>query len=191
MTDLTPTIIPKSDQLNADDLLVGPRTIRVTKVTSVNSPEQPISVHYEGGDGKPYKPCKSMRRVMVQLWGPDGSKYTGRSMTLYCDPAVKFGGDEVGGIRISHMSHIDQDVTLNLTATRGKKKPFRVARLVSREEPKPEGMGPDALRQAITAIETVGPDGLEAVKDTLREKNWSREEKAEIKKALEKKERGE
>lgn len=187
MTDLSQTIIPKSDQLNADDLLVGPKTIKVTKVTSSSSPEQPISVHYEGGDGKPYKPCKSMRRVMVMLWGADGSKYAGRSLTLYCDPEVKFGSDQVGGIRISHMSHIDRDTELHLTATRGKKKPFKVRKMEAMQAAT-EGLGPDALRQAITAIETVGIDGIEALKETLREKAWSKAEKAEIKKALDLKE---
>jgi hypothetical protein len=63
------TIVPKSDQLNSDDLIGGPRTIRLTKV-HLTGEEQPVALHYEGDDGKPYKPCKSMRRVLVQLWGP-------------------------------------------------------------------------------------------------------------------------
>jgi len=43
---------------------------------------------------------------------------------------------EVGGIRISHMSHIDKPVTIALTATRGNKKPTTVQPLVVRDEPK-------------------------------------------------------
>jgi RPA family protein len=42
-------------------------------------------------------------------------------MTLFHDPAVKFGGQSVGGIRISHVSHIDRDIAVALTATKGKK----------------------------------------------------------------------
>lgn len=42
---------------------------------------------------------------------------------------------EVGGIRISHMSHIDKPVTIALTATRGNKKPVTVQPLVIRDEP--------------------------------------------------------
>lgn len=125
MTDLATTIAPKSDQLNADDLIAGPMTITVTGVSAASS-EQPIAINFEGDNGKPYKPCKSMRRVLVQLWGRDGSKYAGRSMTLYRDPEVKFGGEKVGGIRISHMSHIEGRKTLALTATRGSRKPFVV-----------------------------------------------------------------
>lgn len=127
MTDLSRTIIPKSDQMNSDDLISGPMTIRIVKVSADNgSSEQPILVHYEGDEGKPWKPCKSMRRVMVAIWGADGSKYPGRSMTLYRDPTVKWGGLEVGGIRISHMSHMDGPVTMALTATKQSRKPFTV-----------------------------------------------------------------
>lgn len=131
MTDLSGTIVPKSDQMNSDDLISGPRTIRITKVTAdQGSAEQPILVHFDGDNGKPYKPCKSMRRVMVAIWGSDGSSMTGRSMTLYRDPSVKWGGLEVGGIRISHMSDMDAAVTMALTATKQSRKPYTVKPLV-------------------------------------------------------------
>lgn len=67
-----------------------------------------------------------MRRVMVAAWGPDASQYVGRSMTLYRDPKVQFGGMQVGGIRISHMTHIERDMTMALTATRAKRAPYTV-----------------------------------------------------------------
>ncbi len=119
--DLRPTIVPKSDQLNSEQLLVGPLTIRVTGVTVTNSAEQPVTIHYEGDDGRPYKPCKTMRKVLILAWGHDGSEWAGKSMTLFHDPAVKFGGQSVGGIRISHVSHIERDIAVALTATKGKK----------------------------------------------------------------------
>ena len=126
MTDLAATIEPKSDQLNADDLIGGPMTIRITAVKGSQTKEQPIDIHFDGDNGKPYKPCKSMRRVLVQLWGRDGANYIGRSMTLYRDDHVRFGGVEVGGIRISHMSDIAQETTLALTASKTSRKPFTV-----------------------------------------------------------------
>ena len=130
MIDLSKTIEPKSDQLNADSLIGGPMTITITKLTAdPATPEQPIAVHFDGDGGKPYKPCKSMRRVMVNAWGDDGSKYAGRSMTLYRDAKVAFGGMAVGGIRISHLSHIEHDVTMALTSTRAKRVPYTVKRL--------------------------------------------------------------
>lgn len=67
MTDLSQTIAPKSDQLNADDLIGGPRTIKVTRVSAMKEPDQPIAIYFEGDNGKPYKPGKSMRRVLVHV----------------------------------------------------------------------------------------------------------------------------
>jgi hypothetical protein len=126
MTDLSLTIAPKSDQFNADDLIAGSRTIEITSVELTGVADQPVAIHFEGDDGRPYKPCKSMRRVLVGLWGKDGNAYVGRKMTLFRDDAVKYGGLEVGGIRISHMSHISKPATMALTATRSNKRPFTV-----------------------------------------------------------------
>lgn len=124
------TIVPKSDQMNADDLIGGSRTIKVTRVSLLGEAEQPVAVNFEGDAGKPFKPCKSMRRVMVALWGPDANAYAGRSMTLYRDPSVLWGGQQVGGIRISHMSDIEKPVTMALTATKASRKPYTVQPLV-------------------------------------------------------------
>lgn len=134
MTDMTETITPKSDQLNADDLIAGPRTITIRDVKIAPGTEQPVAVYFNGDDGKPYLPCKSMRRVMVAMWGADASVYAGRAMTLYRDPRVKWGGMEVGGIRISHMSHIDKQTVIVLTETQKARKPFTVAPLVMTQE---------------------------------------------------------
>jgi hypothetical protein len=131
--DIGATIAPKSDQLNADDLIVGPRTILVTAVkarASTGQGDQPVAVHFEGDSGKPYLPCKSMRRVLVHVWGRDGGAYVGRSMTLFRDETVVFGGSAVGGIRISHMSELARPVTLSLTASKASRKPYVVQPLV-------------------------------------------------------------
>ena len=135
MVDLTKTIEAKSDQMNASDLAI-PVTIKVAKV-SLLAEEQPVAISYIGDNGKPYKPCKSMRRVLVKCWGGDGAAYVGRSMTLWCDDSVIFGGQAVGGIRISHLSHIPAELTMSLTATKKSKKPYTVKPLIV-ESAKPE-----------------------------------------------------
>jgi hypothetical protein len=127
--DLRDTIIPKSDQLNSEQLLGAPITVTVTEVRRGGGEEQPLVIHYDGEGGRPYKPCKSMRKVLVFAWGADGSQWPGRSMTLYNRPDVKFGGEEVGGIRISHLSHIDRDIAIALTSTRGRKEKTSIKRL--------------------------------------------------------------
>lgn len=118
ISDLSPTIKPKSDQLNADDLLTGPMNVTITNIKS-GPVDQPVHIYIEGQ--QPYKPCKTMRRVLITAWGSNGKDWIGKSMTLYCDPTVKFGGIALGGIRISHLSHIDNVLNMMLTATRGRK----------------------------------------------------------------------
>jgi hypothetical protein len=118
--DLRATIIPKSDQLNADQLVTGPMDITVTDVR-IGSADQPVIVHYEGDGGRPFKPCKTMRRVLIMAWGENGRNWIGRSMRLYHAPEVKFGGAAVGGIRISHMTDIPRDINVSLSEAKGKK----------------------------------------------------------------------
>ena len=131
---LRDTITPKSDQLNADDLIAGPVTVRIEAVKRSASPDQPIDVMIAGH--RPFRPCKSMRRVLIAVWGDQGADWVGESMTLYCDPAVKFGGVAVGGIRISHMTGIDKPVDLMLTTTRSKRSVYTVQPLrVAQKQP--------------------------------------------------------
>ncbi len=132
MVDMMKTIAPKTDQLNFDDMIGGKTlTINITDVKGNDAKDQPISVHFEGDNGKPYKPCLSMRRVMVNVWGRDGKSYIGKSMTLFGDPTVVFGGIKVGGIRISHMSGITEPVTMALTASKAQRKPYQVKPLAA------------------------------------------------------------
>lgn len=126
MIDLSLTIAPKSVQLTAADLLAGRRSSRLTCIRGCDDPGRPGAIHFEGENKTPYKPCKSVRRGLVNAWGADGTAYVGRSLTLYRDEGVQFGGIKVGGIRISHMSHIERDVTMALTATRAKRTPYTV-----------------------------------------------------------------
>lgn len=110
---LLTAIQAKSDQLNAVDI-PSPITRTVTKVIRTESKEQPAAIVLDDPK-RPYKPCKSMLRVLVSCWGSDPALWLGRQMTLFCDPSVKWAGESVGGIRISHLSHLpgNKDVQLN------------------------------------------------------------------------------
>ena len=163
VTDLRSTIIPKSDQLNADQLVGGPMTIKVTDVRTGSTDEQPIIVHYEGDAGRPFKPCKTMRRVLIYAWGADGREWVGRSMTVYNDPRVRFGGDEVGGIRISAMSDIERNIEIRLSASKGKKALHSIARL------EPQGMKPEQIADWVKSIESASADELDAIKASALE----------------------
>ena len=49
---------------------------------------------------------------------------------MFNDPDVKWAGQKVGGIRISHMTDIAGSVSVALTTTRGKRKPYTVTEIV-------------------------------------------------------------
>ena len=130
--DLTESIIPRSDQINADDLIAGPITVTITDAYPGGA-EQPVDITLAETPGRAYRPPKSMRGVPVAAWGKQPSAYVGRRLTLYRNPDITFGSAKVGGIEISHMSHLDKPLTLALTRARGKRTPFTVQPL--REAP--------------------------------------------------------
>ena len=126
--NLTESIAPKSDQLNADDLMSGPITVTIREVAK-GTAEQPIDVHLIEHPGRAYRPSKSMRRVMVSAWGVEGETYAGHRLTLIRNPEITFGREKVGGIEIAAMSHLDKPLTVALTSTRGHRKNFTVTPL--------------------------------------------------------------
>lgn len=139
--DISTAAAPRSDQLNADDLIAGPQQVTITEVRKGND-EQPVEiVTAEFGPRRPYKPGKSMIRVLIAAWGSQASEYKGRRLMLYRDPSITFGKDAVGGIRISAMSHIPQRLTLALTVTRGRRAPYTV-------DPLPDGPPEITVEQA-------------------------------------------
>jgi hypothetical protein len=122
--DLTESIIPKSDQLNAEDMISGPMTVTIREVRQ-GSAEQPFDFMLVETP-RAYRPSKTMRRLIVAAWGPDANQYAGRRLTLYRDPSIKFGGQAVGGIRIAAMSHISKRLEEKFQTTRGKRETFTV-----------------------------------------------------------------
>lgn len=133
--DLSDTIAPTSDQLDAVDLLTGPRTFTITDVSKGNV-EQPVQISLAEFP-RVWRPSKGMRRVLVAAWGPDGKSYVGRRVTLYCDPNVTFGKDKVGGTRISHLSDLpgNKRLSVPLLVTRGKSAMFTVEPLTEPAAP--------------------------------------------------------
>ena len=153
VTNLRDTILAKSDQLNADDIIGTGITITVTAVKRGDSAEQPVVIHYQGDNGRPYKPCKTMRRVLIAGWGENGAAWIGRSMTLYNEPSVKFGGVAVGGIRISHMTDIGNGLRLTPNASKGKKQEVIIQPLKAQAPSKP-AISDDQWPQVLAAVES-------------------------------------
>lgn len=143
--DISDTIAPNSDQLDAVDLLSGPRAFTIEGVSRGNS-EQPVQIKLKEFP-RPWRPGKSMRRVLVGIWGPDASAYVGRRLVLFCDPEVRFGGQAVGGVRISHMSDLPKKKSIPLLVSRGKSAMWAVEPMSDDMQPAP-AVDPriDALR---------------------------------------------
>ena len=123
--DITDTLAPKSDQINADDMAGRSAVVTVAGVEKIAG-EQPLAVHLHEFPGRPWKPGKTVRRILAAAWGTDAAQWAGRRAELFTDPKVTFGKSEVGGIRVSRLSHLDKPLTLALTATRGKKQTHRI-----------------------------------------------------------------
>lgn len=159
--DLSSTVIAKSDQLNADEL-IDPITIIVTRVDKVSAKDQPVHIHSAGI--QPFKPCLTMRRMLIAAWGKYKDQWVGRSMVLYCDPEVMWAGKEQGGVRVSHVSHIDKPVSKMLAVTRGRKKLFTLLPM--------EATKPKLTQQDVDWINAVTQDNklLETIEDPMYRK---------------------
>jgi hypothetical protein len=104
--------------------------ITITDVRLGSDEKQPVVVHYENEAGRPFLPCLTMRRVLMAAWGFDGREWIGKSLRVFHDPHVRFGGEDVGGVRISHMTDIPgKRIELKLTASRGKKVLYTIERM--------------------------------------------------------------
>lgn len=123
--DMTSSIQPDSTQINADDLVGASMTITVSSVTQ-GTREQPVNIHTVEYPDRAYRPSKTMRKLIVAGWGRNPSDYAGRRITLYRNPDITFGREKVGGIEISHMSHIEKTMVETLRVARGKVRRFTV-----------------------------------------------------------------
>lgn len=123
--DLATMVQANSDQVNAADL-VQPVTVTITRLEHGPDEKQKLNVYTDIFGEKPWRPCLTVRRLISKVWGTDGPVFIGRSLTIYNDPTVTFGRDTTGGIRVSHMSHIDSPVIVKLPVRRGQMGTFTV-----------------------------------------------------------------
>jgi hypothetical protein len=165
--DLTESIQPRSDQINSDDLVTGPQTYTIREVRQ-GAAEQPFDFMLVETE-RAYRPSKTMRRLIVAAWGSDASAYAGRRLTLYREPSIRFGKDVVGGIRISHMSHIAKRVEEKFQTTRGKRETFTVDPLPDAPAaPSLDGLDADGLR---ALWKSADPETRKAIEARVSELN--------------------
>lgn len=190
MNDMSATIVAKSDQINAVDLIGAERTFTIRDVRIKEGDDQPVSIFFEG-ESKAFRPCKGVRRLLVHVWGLDASKYVGHSLTLFNDPKVTWAGKEEGGIRVSRMTGLAKKITFVMRISRAATRPYEIEPLAIEA---PAAATPDHARVAentlghiarapdleklnqfiagrmpkLLAMQTEAPDLWQAIDDALR-----------------------
>jgi hypothetical protein len=165
MNDFAAAMAPKSDQINAQDLIAGDMTVTIAAVKVTPGTEQPVSIRLDGTE-KVWRPCKTTGRILMAAWGADTSVYGGRAVQLYLDPDVKWGGMKVGGIRIRAMSHLDGDLRIALAESKQNRKLFTIKPLAgnfAKPAPKDRPATQDATESpAISAAKAAAAKGVAA-----------------------------
>lgn len=134
MSDMNKFCEAKSDQLNNVDLIGNTRIIRITKVKVTATGQQDCTIWYDGDNGKPWKPCKTTGRILMQAWGENIQNYVGKYVELYRDADVTYAGKKEGGIRIQALSDIPEDFETVIRLSRNLTKPIRVKKLIVNAE---------------------------------------------------------
>lgn len=140
--DIANSLAPRSDQINADDLVHSPMDVTIREVVNGKG-DQPYDFLLMETD-RAYRPNVTMRRLISAAWGTtDGDSFVGRRLRLYCAKVPDPGGKGMtNGIRVSHLSHIDQRFETKLQVSRGRRETFTV-------DPLPDA--PPALTDAMIA----------------------------------------
>lgn len=145
MVDISDALAPNSDQLDAVEL-VRPRTFTIAPGSGLGQREGKTVAEIRLVDfPRVWRPSKGMLDVLAACWGTDAKQWVGRRVTLYCDPEVMFGRDKVGGVRISHLSHIDRKRSARIRAAgAGRKQDWPVEPLPDVEPTAPVPSDPTA-----------------------------------------------
>lgn len=160
--DITEALAPASDQLDAVEL-VNPRTFTIDTGSGLGSRDGKTVAEIRLVDfPRVWRPSKGMLDVLAACWGTDAKQWVGRRVTVYNDPEVMFGRDRVGGIRISHLSHIDGPRTITIRGSgAGRKKQWPVEPLA--DDAPPPAPAPSTAEP--TPEEVAACDDLDVLRD--------------------------
>jgi hypothetical protein len=157
--DITDALAPVSDQLDAIEL-AAPRTFTIDTGSRLGIREGKAVAEIRLVDfPRVWRPSKGMLDVLAACWGTDGTQYVGRRVTVYNDPEVMFGKVKTGGVRISHLSHIDGPRNLTIRASgQGRTQQWHVDPLPDAQAPRT----PPADRPTPEQMRTLGECFTEA-----------------------------
>lgn len=127
--DVSFALAAKSDQLNAMDIMGFDSVITIRDVSVKKTTEQPVWIYFNGDNNRPWKPSKGMLRILSAAWGARAKQWIGKSVQIFCNEEVRYGGKPVGGIQIKALSHIAHDMSFMHSESRGKRVPYPVKKL--------------------------------------------------------------
>lgn len=136
----------KSDRLNYENFIMGAKEFTIAKLAKkTDQGKARLLIYFEGYESTPYWPSLGMIKC---LSSPDGwgevpfSDWIGRRMTLFGEPTVVYAGKEIGGIQISHISHIKAEYSTKITLRRGMRIDFTIEPLTTTAKTAPAAAYP-------------------------------------------------
>lgn len=158
------TAEPRSDQINADDLIGAPMTVTI-KAIHPGKAEQKYDIELVEVENRAWRPPVTVLRILLAAWGDEAKDWIGQRVTLYRDDSVRFGPEAVGGIRVSHMTGLTdgKPMDVRVSTSRGKRATVRIQPLT--EAPTVTPVTPaltDRIESAVIAFE-----GLDVSRDQL------------------------
>lgn len=121
----------KSDRLNYEDFIAGDRTFTIEKIGKRNDQgKDRLLIFFKEEPTKAYWPSLGMVKCLANAEGGWGdapfAEWIGRQIRLFGDPHAMYAGKELGGIRISHISHISSPYITKITERRGVRIDFNI-----------------------------------------------------------------
>ena len=114
------TAEPRSDQLNADDLIGSSRIVTIAGVRA-GTAEQKYDIML-AGETRVWRPPVTVVRILLAAWGDESDVWVGRSAARARAPPGRGGPAPPGGIRGRARSHIDKRMSVAVQEKRGKRK---------------------------------------------------------------------
>lgn len=111
------------------EALPAPKMIRIVAVTSTDlendkgAMEQKVTVKYKAADGEgEIVWCKTNAALTAAALGTrDYEQWIGKVITIFHDPSVRFGGKNVGGVRVFGAPTMTKPLTVEIKMPRRKK----------------------------------------------------------------------
>ncbi len=120
----------KGDYLSAAELGDRRPTLTITKISTSKvddekkKKEVDKAVMWFKEIDRGFMYCKTTGHSLAAMFGEDDDNWIGKRVTLFADPNVHFGGEQVGGIRVVGSPDIAKQIVVRIKFP--KKKAFEV-----------------------------------------------------------------